>query len=531
MRLLSIQIILILLIGLNVHAQRGRVQIQDGTIVTDTGTLLRGAYIALESPPFPVPERKDISYIKELGLNSLHVYAENFWDINQTHPGYNMDKIDSLVTWTAEDSLYLILTFAGGITENNDSIIEFIKDCWELYADRYKDETHLVYEIYNEPGDVPYDSVVMSIEKEVYQIIRAQASETHVLLMSPWTIYYDEIFDDLNKLYEVVNWSNASLGIHTYNRAGVNIYKDILQDPAVAIQEIKDSGYAVTVTEFLTLDSKFANLALTRIFEQKFVSYLHFLELTSLQDPAVFRHRIQSSELRWIPDFGTWPLSISEISYNNPYQYWKAGLYDEGLGWLQHQSSPILTWLQVGSYAAYYYLDFGEGPTYFEVECASDNGGGTIEIHLDSIDGPMIGECIITNTGDWEDYEIFSCDITYPYEGVHSIYLIFDISNLPFNVKSWKFYKSNPNSLTSRTVITEKPRLYPNPAKDFITLNGNGKGLLEIYSIYGQLMIRKELSEYENTIPIYGLSNGSYIVKISNNLEIHSEILIIDNNR
>ena len=51
-------------------------------------------------------------------------------------------------------------------------------------------------------------------------------------------------------------------------------------------------------------------------------------------------------------------------------------------------------------YAMYNYIDFGsESPTQFHVNAASDTSGGTIEVRLDSLNGPVIATGTISGTG------------------------------------------------------------------------------------------------------------------------------------
>jgi hypothetical protein len=162
MKQLLLHTLLLLTILSGVHAQRGRVQIQDGTLVTDKGTLLRGAFIRLDNIWMNMPDREQVRNIRQLGLNAIHVYAENPWDGSEENPqpGYNMKEVDSLVKWTAEDSLYMILTMAGWTPEVDSFLYQF----WDIYSERYKDETHVIFEICNEPSDVGFDS----FQKPIY---------------------------------------------------------------------------------------------------------------------------------------------------------------------------------------------------------------------------------------------------------------------------------------------------------------------------------------------------------------------------
>lgn len=419
--------------------ERGRVQIQNGTLLTDTGSLLRGAFVSLDSPSYSMCTREEIAAVKELGLNTIHVYAENYWDEKQNGPGYNSNDMDNLVAWTAEESLYLIITMTG-VDFSNQENIQFAKDCWSFYAKRYKNETHLIFEILNEPADVPFEDEVINFEKEVYQIIRSNAPDTHIQLLSPWNIFYPELLNDIQRL-EPIDWNNASIAGHVYHKTGYDYIE--------SIKRIKNAGYTLMITEFHSIENKYANLAYIRLFEDLGISYANFINLTELvNNNSVYKSMVESSEIRWIPDFGTWPQSLTDIDYVDPFIYHKAGFYDEGSNWRPSVEISSIEYVEPDSYVGYYNLNFETAPIGFDVFCSSDNGGGTIEIRLDSLTGPLLGECIIQNTGNWNNYQKFSCDIETSFEGIHNIFLIFRSSdnNYQFNVKAWVFLKEETNS-------------------------------------------------------------------------------------
>jgi hypothetical protein len=438
MKLLFLHTLLLLTILSSVQAQRGRVQIQNGTLVTDRGTLIRGAYV----DPNNMPTKEEVSAIKNLGLNCIHLYAENPWDDETQEPGYNQDEVDSLVKWTADNSLYLILTMVGWTPEKDS----FVYDFWSLYAERYKDETHVIFEICNEPGptwdainNVEYMiSSAIEMEKEAYNIIRTHAPETHILLLSPSNIYYDSLLRDIEKLGNGIDWSNASIAGHAYSKPD--------QDYIMPIRNIQNAGYTITVTEFKSFEHQFANLALTRLFEQEFVSYCHFIEVIPLvTDPKVFKSRVESSEVRWTPDFGTWPQSLTGINYASPFNVWKAAYYDKGSGWMEELNDYNIFSIQNNDYVAYYNIDFQEEPTSFEILYSSAAFWGDIEIHLDSVNGLVVGICPITYTGGWDIYKYLKYDISTPFEGIHNIYLVFkgDTTYGFLNLKLWYFGKSD----------------------------------------------------------------------------------------
>ena len=499
---------------------RSRVQIQNGTLVTDKGTLLRGATDLSPFEGFVWEDIKaDIAGIKDLGLNSLHLYSE----LPYLHePGDRVNYIDSIVAWTREDSLYLVMTTSW--YDDGEKDIDFIREFWRFYADRYKDETHMIFEICNEPQiEYPYDSLTIAMEREMYDTIRSLAPETHILLMTGGVQSAKYLLEHTEKLGEGIDWSNASLAAHGYTLS--------TEEVRPFIDSIWAAGYPLIITEFHSPLNEYVNLAYTRVFEDRNLSYLHFVSIDRMNNsPNHFKNKIESSEIRWTPDFGTWPESITEINYRSPYEWRSAMFYDEGFGIrIPGIFGPTINYISHNDYIAFYYLDFEEGPFSFTAECCSDLDGGNIEIHLDSLDGHVVATCPVGSTGDWEVFESYSCSIDVPFSGVHHVYLVFKDTGSSglFDLKRIKFDKEGPNSVESKNSEIYFS-VYPNPAQEFIKLKCNEKSILKIYNLYGQLMIQKELSEYENTIPISSLSPGSYIVKITDNTQIYSEILIIE---
>jgi hypothetical protein len=341
---------MIFLIGINIHAQRDRVQVQNGTLVTDSKTLLRGAcyYTSSSYNTYDYWDgfalKDDISQIKKLGLNCLHIYHESASD---HYPGERAELLDSIVKWTEQESLYLIITPAwwGGLESN------FVYDFWSFYASRYNDKTHLIYEIANEPGDIPLDSLTMDMERRAYDTIRAYDENVHVLFITSGVEKANELIESLKYLGDSIDWGNASIAAHGYDWPSHNI-PDF-------IQPLKDSGYAVTLTEFHSFENIYANIAISRMCEKEFISYIHFLPiLTMKEDPSIYIDRFESSEVRWSPDFGEWPLNITDINYQSPYKTWKAAFYDDGAGWRTGIFGSILEYMRQDTWVAYFNLDF-----------------------------------------------------------------------------------------------------------------------------------------------------------------------------
>jgi hypothetical protein len=94
-----------------------------------------------------------------------------------------------------------------------------------------------------------------------------------------------------------------------------------------------------------------------------------------------------------------------------------------------------------GAYCAYQGFNFNSPAVSFHARVASASIGGRIEIHLDSLTGPLAGECIVPTTGGWQTWVTETCPIT-GITGQHTIYLKFvgeNGTNL-FNINNFQFF-------------------------------------------------------------------------------------------
>jgi arabinoxylan arabinofuranohydrolase len=84
-------------------------------------------------------------------------------------------------------------------------------------------------------------------------------------------------------------------------------------------------------------------------------------------------------------------------------------------------------------------VDFKSGAKSFEARVASVASGGSIEIRLDTITGPIVGTCAVAGTSGWQAWETKSCSVSGA-SGVHDLFLKFTGSGgLLFNFNWWKF--------------------------------------------------------------------------------------------
>lgn len=104
--------------------------------------------------------------------------------------------------------------------------------------------------------------------------------------------------------------------------------------------------------------------------------------------------------------------------------------------------------IESGDYVKVSGVDFGDGASSFTASVASATEGGTIEIHLDSVTGPIVGTVTVPTTDGWQDWTEVTTKITGA-KGEHDLFFRFSGGEgYLFNVDWWQF-----KSTSSSTVV------------------------------------------------------------------------------
>jgi hypothetical protein len=266
--------------------------------------------------------------MKALGFNALHLYAECF-DINypksgSTAPGYSASRIDSVVAATRELGLYLVMTIGNGANNGNNNL-QYALDFWKFYSERYANESHVLFEIHNEPVawgpsyvTATSPAGAMNLEIQSYKTIRQYAPDSPILLFS-YSVLGDTAgtqaaLTDIHAFNEAIfgsanaTWDNLAVAFHGY--AGAD-------GTAKAVQGILAAGYPMLMTEFgggiWGKTGGGIDVELTASLERLGVSWLAFSYVPpwgvsdNVALPEVYKNRVDNSGLSWAPDFGTWP--------------------------------------------------------------------------------------------------------------------------------------------------------------------------------------------------------------------------------
>jgi len=127
---------------------------------------------------------------------------------------------------------------------------------------------------------------------------------------------------------------------------------------------------------------------------------------------------IQISPLKGIADRLGLPVPVKYIS---------GGSFSALHGTITTQTSPIgttqLAFIKSGDWAKFDKIDL-TGKTEVRVSVESASEGGTMEVHLDKVDGPLAATFTVGNTGGWEKLKDMSAPLTGT-SGVHDLFVVF----------------------------------------------------------------------------------------------------------
>jgi hypothetical protein len=199
--------------------ERGRVRIQNNTVVTDNGRLLRGAHGNCTNKVYA-----DLSWWErmrdEFGLNVVRLDtritsppdSNNLPDMKDLNAVFR--DVDIAVDMAGKAGMYIVIDNHTSCCGKYNA--ELVRRFWEVAAPRYKDRTHVIYEVQNEPvKGANYSSTAIAFQEDMYRYIRQRAPNTHIIL---WSAMYGANSSFLSKVESAdIDYSNASVGIHPYH--------------------------------------------------------------------------------------------------------------------------------------------------------------------------------------------------------------------------------------------------------------------------------------------------------------------------
>ena len=158
-----------------------------------------------------------------------------------------------------------------------------------------------------------------------------------------------------------------------------------------------------------------------------------------------FRYNADGSFPRILPT----EQGVKPVGTLNPYQRTEAETmaFSRGVKTEQNNEAGVyVTDIHNGDYIKLQNVAFGTHiPRTFSARVASGLRGGTIELHLDSIGGRMLGRLDVAGTGGWEQWQTLTADLDFspmarPLPATADLYLVFKGRKGPklFNFDWWE---------------------------------------------------------------------------------------------
>lgn len=200
--------------------ERGRVHVANGTVVTDEGTLLRGASMMIMKQPGYANDPSYWRAVHDLGLNAVRV------DVKTVQIGKTVEEqlpyLDRAIDLASQNGMYIMFKTSvkpGGYD------LDALMDFWRVAAPRYRNRTNVLYELTNEPvsGSPVWGAANQWTDKvigdltQVYDLMRAAAPQTHIVLFTTPNLYPDcASWKKVVAKMQGVDWTKASVGFHHY---------------------------------------------------------------------------------------------------------------------------------------------------------------------------------------------------------------------------------------------------------------------------------------------------------------------------
>jgi hypothetical protein len=292
-----------------VFARRGRVQVIGNKVLSDMGTPLRGVSTNFDNSTIGINTGMLQNFANNYGLNSVHVYADWFWS---GQPGRHLGLGDQAVRMAADANMYCIIVL-GNWTRNGESEFQGMADFWNLWAPRYRDEPHVIYEMQNEPtygtgfngaGDIQF-------QLDGLDLIRSHAPNTHVILFSfAVSRCTEQALQDVREMGLDWEEANASVGMHVYPGGASHPCptNDYIPQSMVTLDRVMRAGFPVINTEWESMDngmnwdSHDRILKATNDIDIGWQNFIHHFNMNE-----TFKSHCNGAGIAWRPDYGSWP--------------------------------------------------------------------------------------------------------------------------------------------------------------------------------------------------------------------------------
>lgn len=239
-------------------SKRGPVRVVGNQVWTDTNWPLQGAHGWWENDVgFDIgwwETNRDQFRLNCIRLDTRITQPDNSNSLNDLVPNLNtvFSRVDKYVYNAGRAGMYIII-------DNHTSCcgyynIDLQRRFWDVAAKRYRNETHVLYEIQNEPTKWPHvsnPSQLYADQHEIYRLVRGHAPNRHIILFS-MEKSASGLVQEVRKLADSgnIDWSNASVAVHPYRHRSY--------DPGFVHLTALNNAFPSLVTEFNGAVKEFA---------------------------------------------------------------------------------------------------------------------------------------------------------------------------------------------------------------------------------------------------------------------------------
>ena len=208
------------------------------TVHSDRGTPLRGGAAFVYKSGRKNGKTAYISdptyyrNMREAGLNAVRLIAFDPYQKTRDHDHTDFDdpkdvsallaETDTVVDLASKAGMYVVVNYhdVGGYDK------AYLTKFWDLIAPRYRDRTHVLYELMNEPAKwfpEHYTEEHLSDVQSLYERVRKSAPHTHLVLLTfantasyKPNVSIRTVAERLSRTGAGIDWRNCSVGFHTY---------------------------------------------------------------------------------------------------------------------------------------------------------------------------------------------------------------------------------------------------------------------------------------------------------------------------
>jgi len=196
---------------------RGRPYVFNNTVMTDQGTLFRGADMCLwNSTDTECWDKALYKMIADSGFNSIRLAVQFAEQYNGKKVPIDdiIPLIDKSIDAIESAGLYVGIDYHDCGHYDINHLTEF----WTKVAPRYKDRTHVIYELANEPvawAPLAYTAQNMIDQENIFKLMRGFAPNTIVIVLS-YATADDNMLSVTDKI-RGIDWQAAAVGFHPYH--------------------------------------------------------------------------------------------------------------------------------------------------------------------------------------------------------------------------------------------------------------------------------------------------------------------------